>query len=256
MPSRDVLYIVMPAYNEADNIADAVGAWYPVVEGHDGGGASRMVVIDDGSADDTYRQLQALAADRPLMVAATKENEGHGPTVLHGYRMALDAGADFVFQTDSDGQTEPAEFEGFWELREGCDAVIGARAHREDGFARALAGRAVGAMVRAFFHVRVPDANAPFRLMSAGYLREILPFMPQDYFLPNIMLTAIGVKLGKRVEFREITFRPRQGGVNSLSLGKVVRIGLRSVGDFARISCGVARHLKARDGLAGRGEGR
>ena len=52
---------------------------------------------------------------RPLLVAQTKPNGGHGSTVLYGYRYAIENGADYVFQTDSDGQTPPSEFDEFWE---------------------------------------------------------------------------------------------------------------------------------------------
>ena len=63
----DILYIVIPAYNEEENIAQCVKDWYPVVQAHDGGGASRLVIVNDGSKDATWEKLQALAADRPLL---------------------------------------------------------------------------------------------------------------------------------------------------------------------------------------------
>lgn len=96
----DQLYIVVPAYNEAANIENLVKDWYPVVEQHDGGGASRLVVVNDGSKDDTYEILLKLAKDRPMLQPLTKKNGGHGPAVLFGYRYAVEKGADFIFQTD------------------------------------------------------------------------------------------------------------------------------------------------------------
>ena len=59
----DKLYIVIPAYNEQDNIDEVVKDWYPVVEKT--GPESRLVIIDDGSKDATYEKLLALAKDRP-----------------------------------------------------------------------------------------------------------------------------------------------------------------------------------------------
>jgi len=59
------------------------------------------------------------------MEAATKGNEGHGATLLSGYRRALDGGADYIFQTDSDGQTLSGEFWEFWRNRAEYDARIG-----------------------------------------------------------------------------------------------------------------------------------
>jgi len=51
----DTLYIVIPAYNESENIKRTIEEWCPVVEKHNGGGASRLVIINDGSRDDTVK---------------------------------------------------------------------------------------------------------------------------------------------------------------------------------------------------------
>ena len=95
-----VLYIVIPAYNESANIKKTIEQWYPVVEKHNDEGRSRLVVINDGSKDNTYELLCACAKDRPLLVPLTKPNGGHGPTLLYGYRYAIDQDADYIFQTD------------------------------------------------------------------------------------------------------------------------------------------------------------
>ncbi len=123
----DTLYIVIPAYNESENVKRTIEEWCPVVEKHNGGGASRLVIINDGSRDDTYEIASAECETHPLLTVLTKPNGGHGSTVLYGYRYALENGADYIFQTDSDGQTDPAEFEKFWQIREGSDAIFGNR---------------------------------------------------------------------------------------------------------------------------------
>lgn len=97
------LYIVIPAYNEEDNIEKCVQDWYPIVEKYHGDGASRLVIIDDGSKDQTYQILTKLAKTRPLLQPLTKENGGHGSTVLSGYKYAINHKAEYIFQTDSDG---------------------------------------------------------------------------------------------------------------------------------------------------------
>lgn len=85
----DSLYIVVPAYNEADNLERLVADWYSVVENHSAGGLSKLVVVDDGSRDATYDLLLELAQDRPLLKPLTKKNEGHGPTVLYAFCMHI-----------------------------------------------------------------------------------------------------------------------------------------------------------------------
>ncbi len=104
----DSLYIVIPAYNEEANVENVVKDWYPVIEKMSD--KSRLVIIDDGSRDNTYKILTRLAEKRPKLIALTKPNAGHGATVLYGYNYAIEKGADYIFQTDSDGQTLPSEF--------------------------------------------------------------------------------------------------------------------------------------------------
>ena len=122
------LFIIIPAYNEEANIENTVREWYPVIKKHNGDGRSRLVVVNDGSTDHTWKILSRLPETMPLLSPLKKKNGGHGSSVLYGYRYAIDKGADFIFQTDADGQTNPAEFEAFWELRQKHDAVIGWKA--------------------------------------------------------------------------------------------------------------------------------
>ena len=119
------LYIVIPAYNEEETIDAVMEEWYQVVEEHHGDGASRLGVVDDGSKDSTYAKMEAFAAEHPLMVPLHKVNGGHGPACMYGYRFALENGADFIFQTDSDGQTSSRDFEKFWSRRHDFSLVIG-----------------------------------------------------------------------------------------------------------------------------------
>ena len=162
------LYIVIPAYNESENIEKTIDQWYQVVERHNDEGKSRLVIINDGSKDNTYELLQKCAATRPLLIPLDKPNGGHGPTVLYGYRYAIRQKADYIFQTDSDGQTNPDEFEPFWNQRGRYDAIIGSRAVRGDGKSRKFVENVVCFLLRMIFGVKVSDANAPYRLLKVG----------------------------------------------------------------------------------------
>lgn len=229
------LYIVIPAYNESVNIKACVNDWYPVVEAHNANGESRLVIINDGSKDDTYQILLELSKDRPLLQPLTKPNGGHGATVLFGYLYAIDNGADFIFQTDSDGQTNPKEFEAFWEARNQYDAVIGNRVVRGDGRDRKFVEDTVCFLLRVIFGVKVKDANAPFRLMRSFLVAKYIDKLPKDFNIPNIMFTTYFVYHREKVKFIPITFKPRQGGVNSINIKKIIKIGWKAVWDFYRL---------------------
>ncbi|WP_102343407.1 glycosyltransferase family 2 protein [Galactobacillus timonensis] len=226
-------FLIMPAYNEAENISITVNEWYPVIEKLNKEGVqANLVVINDGSKDTTYSRLLELRKSHPAMIPLTKPNEGHGPTLLFGYHYALDHGADYVFQTDSDGQTNPKEFQQFWDLRHQYDAIFGNRVVRGDGKQRAFVEKTLCHLLKHYFDVAIPDANAPFRLMTASFLKDYLSKMPANYNLPNVMLTTFGTYYHRNIHFIEITFKPRQAGVNSINIKKIIRIGWQALKDF------------------------
>lgn len=230
------LYIVIPAYNEEENIENVINDWYPIVEQYHGDGESRLVVINDGSKDGTQKILERLMSEKPMLVAITKENSGHGATVLYGYHYALRHKADYIFQTDSDGQTSPEEFHEFWEEKEKYDMVIGHRNKREDGGQRVFVTKVLKVVIRLCFHVSVTDANTPFRLMNARVLGENIHLVPVDFNLSNVIISVIYARKNLRVKYIPITFKPRQGGTNSINMKKIVKIGKQALKDFRVIN--------------------
>lgn len=238
------LYIILPAYNESETIEEVIKQWYPIIKEHDGGGKSRLVVINDGSTDETLQKVEALKEKLLLLEVINKPNSGHGATVLYGYNYALKCNADYIFQTDTDGQTRPEEFEQFWENRKEYKAIIGYRNHREDGFSRIIVTKILKLVLHLVFGLKVTDANAPYRLMQKELLEEYLPDVPENFNLSNVMLTVLFLYNDEKVKFIPITFRPRQGGVNSINIPKIIKIGIQAVKDFKLIKKNMKKHVK------------
>lgn len=233
----DNLYIVMPAYNEAANIEEVIKQWHPVCEKITAeGNKARLIIANDGSKDDTYQIMLQLREKYPFLNPIDKPNSGHGATVLFLYRHAIAEDADFVFQTDSDGQTLPEEFWQMWEHRHEYDFHIGTRGGRQDGASRVFVTKTLRLVVWLMFHVWVKDANTPFRLMNTKRLQAILQYIPNDFFLTNVAISAIAVKKNEKIAWYPITFRPRQGGVNSINMKRIIKIGLKAIGDFREIN--------------------
>jgi hypothetical protein len=176
-----------------------------------------------------------MSETRPLLQAETKPNGGHGSTVLYGYRYAIDNKADYIFQTDSDGQTNPEEFRNFWDKRDKYDAILGNRIIRGDGKSRKFVENTVCFLLKGIFGVKVSDANAPFRLMKTSLVEKYIDKLPSDFNIPNIMFTTYFVYNNESVTFIPITFQPRQGGNNSINLKKIAKIGWKAVRDFRRL---------------------
>lgn len=232
----DTLYIVIPAYNEEKNIEQIIDDWYPIVEKYNGNGTSRLLVIDDGSKDSTYSKICMCAKSKPLLLPHTKNNGGHGATVLWGYHYALEHGADFIFQTDSDGQTLSSEFEQFWKLRNKYDMVIGWRRGRQDGISRIFVTKTLKVVIKLCFHVTLKDANTPFRLMKRDKLEEYIDLIPDDFNLSNVLLSVIYAKKDCKVKYIPITFRKRQGGKNSINIMSIVKMGRKAFKDFLTLN--------------------
>lgn len=233
--NREKLYIVIPAYNESENIEQLIKDWYPVIDKYNGNGESRLVIINDGSKDNTYELLCEYAKSRPLLQPITKPNGGHGATVLYGYRYAIQNKADYIFQTDSDGQTLPSEFDYFWQLKSKYDAILGNRSDRQDGESRKFVENTLRFILKLTFGVNVPDANAPFRLMKRELVEKYISKMPDDFNLPNVMFTTYFAYFHEKIKFVKVTFKPRQGGTNSINIKKIVKIGWKAVGDFRNL---------------------
>ena len=233
----DSLYIVMPAYNEEANIEKTVESWYKVLEGKSED--SRLVIADSGSSDATHDILTLLQKKYPKLDVLENTDKQHGPKVLALYDYAIRNGVDYVFQTDSDGQTNPDEFDMFWTLRNQYDGIFGRRDERGDGKSRAFVERVVCALLRIYFGVKIPDANAPFRLMKTEVIKKYLYRMHRDYNLPNIMMTTYFVYYGEKSKFIPISFKSRQGGVNSINIPKIVGIGWHALSDFKMLKKGM-----------------
>lgn len=226
----DSLFIVIPAYNEEFNIEAVVHQWYPILADKDP--KSRLVIADEGSTDRTHEILVRLQDKLQQLEILSDTGRQHGPKVMALYDYAVRQGADYIFQTDSDGQTNPDEFEEFWQLRKSYTGIFGHRKVRGDGRVRAFVEQIVCFLLKLYFGVRIPDANAPFRLMQTHTLQKYLYKLPSDYNIPNIMITTYYVFYKEDTAFRTISFKPRQGGANSVNLFRICRIGWQALKDF------------------------
>ncbi len=228
--SLDTLFIVMPAYNEKENIENVFKQWYPILK--DKNINSKLVIADSGSTDGTHEILENFQKKYPQLEILTNTNKQHGPKIIALYSYAIKHNADYIFQTDSDGQTNPDEFEDFWKLREQYDGIFGHRNIREDGKNRAFVEKIVCFLLKIYFGVNIPDANAPFRLMKVNTLGKYLNKMPTDYNLPNIMITTYFAYYKENILFKTISFKSRQKGTNSINIHKIIKIGWKALGDF------------------------
>lgn len=238
MKSKSIkIDFVMPAYNEEENIENVVSEWHKIIEElNNQGHCASLIIANDGSKDATWDKMDDLKNYYSNFIPLNKQNSGHGATLLFLYQHSITRNVDYIFQTDSDGQTEPTEFWKMWEKHDKYDFQIGHRIKREDGFSRIIVTKTLKGIVKSIFGVTVKDANTPFRLMNVNKLKETLKFIPKDFFLSNVAISAIAVRKNFEINWIPITFKPRQGGVNSINIKRIVKIGFKAIGDLKMIN--------------------
>lgn len=223
--------VIMPAYNEAESVATVVREWHEVIARIPG---ACLVVLNDGSEDCTAAALDQLRPNYPQLHVIHKPNSGHGSTCMMGYAWAVENGYEYVFQTDSDGQTIPEEFFRVWTQRGDRDFIFGQRGLRGDGWSRMLISRALRLVILALSGKWLPDANVPFRLMRCQPLRALLPTIPTDFFLANALLTC-AISDRHPIQWEQIVFKPRLGGVASVRMLGFITKGAQFVRQYRQL---------------------
>ena len=167
-----------------------------------------------------------FAGDKRVEVVQ-KANSGHGPTILMGYRKAVEI-ADWVFHCDSDGETKAEYFPALWEQRDRYDALFGTRAGRQQNLARKLISAGSRLTVRLLFGKGVRDVNTAYRLIRAPILKPILPQIPDATFAPNVIISGTMAKAGLRFFHYPVPFEYRKTGTVSIAKWKLWKVAFRS----------------------------
>ena len=159
--SEDI-WIVVPAYEEEAMVAS-------VIRGLREEGYDKIIVVDDGSTDDTAD----IAESKGVEVIRHAENFGLGASLRTGLRAALDRGADVAITFDADGQHDPKEIDRMVSLIEdGADFVVGARNRYQMPLNKRLGNSVLNVFTR-FFGGILTDSQSGFRAFSQEALEEI-----------------------------------------------------------------------------------
>ena len=163
------LSIVLPCYDEAPNVAPAVAEALEA--------ASRfarrceIVVVDDGSSDDTRAIAESIARrDARVRVIAHEHNRGYGAAVRSGIEAST---SEWVLLTDGDLQFDLSELELFLPAAADHDLVAGYRVDRADPLPRRLAAHAWNRLMRRSFGVAVRDVDCAFKLVRGPAVRAL-----------------------------------------------------------------------------------
>jgi hypothetical protein len=205
-PPRDSCFVVIPAYNEAENLTSVVGQ----MPDHVGGHPIVPVVVADGCTDGTERVAHSLGA----AVIRRDLRRGSGAAVRLGYRAALDAGARVVVTLDGDGQHDPKQISRLVEpLLEGrADMVQGSRvlgSFEVESSIRKYGVRVFARLLTTLGRTRITDPSTGYRAMTADAVRG-LDLRQDQFYVSEVILEA--ARKGLTVVEVPITLRRRAGG--------------------------------------------
>jgi glycosyltransferase involved in cell wall biosynthesis len=210
-PNFAEVLILIPAYNEQGAIRHVVHQVREI------GPEVDVVVVDDGSADNTAQEALAAGAT----VLQHPFNLGIGGAVQTGLRFAWQAGYNFVIRLDGDGQHNPADIVTIGQalLSQQADVVVGSRFLEQKStlpipFARRLGIRLFALAASGLTGQRATDTTSGFFGLNRRAMSLLITYMPQDY--PEIESRLICHKAGLTTLELPVTMNPRLSGVSSI----------------------------------------
>jgi dolichol-phosphate mannosyltransferase len=218
-------WLILPTYNEAENIEPVVAAARATLADAAPEGF-RILIVDDGSPDGTGAIADRLAAAHPgdVEVLHRAERTGLGPAYIAGFGRALDGGAGFVCEMDADLSHNPADLARLLAAaRAGAGLALGSRYVAGGGIAdwgalRRAVSRGGSWYARRVLGVDVRDLTGGFKCYRAEVLEAIdLPTVRSHGYAFQVELTYRTVCAGFDVVEVPIVFRDRRRGKSKMS---------------------------------------
>lgn len=218
------VWLILPTYDEAENIAAIVGAARAALM-EAATGDFRILVVDDGSPDGTGDLADTLAAEHDdVEVLHRTTREGLGPAYLAGFAHALGHGAQFVMEMDADFSHDPADLARLLAAAQEADLVLGSRyvaggGVTDWGRVRRLVSRGGSWYARVVLGLDVRDLTGGFKCFRREVLEAIdLPTVRSRGYAFQVELTHRAVHAGFRVVELPIVFRDRRLGRSKMSM--------------------------------------
>ena len=223
MSTSSSVWLILPTYDEAENVAAIVATSRAVLE-QAAPGDHRILVVDDGSPDGTGDIADRLAAEHDdVEVLHRTKREGLGPAYLAGFAHALGNGAQLVIEMDSDFSHDPADIARLLAASEEADLVLGSRyvaggAVTDWGHVRRLVSRGGSWYARAVLGLGVRDLTGGFKCFRREVLEAIdLPSVRSRGYAFQVELTHRAIRAGFEVVELPIVFRDRELGRSKMS---------------------------------------
>ena len=198
--------VIVPVYNEAENVMPLVEELSRLTDVLQ---ELEVVVVDDGSQDDTWVRIEAAVARWPLLTRGVRHtcNRGQSAAMLTGLARAT---GEVLVTLDGDLQNNPADIPRLVSLiGSDCDVVCGYRANRRDTWSRRVASRMANAVRNRFTRDGVRDTGCSLKAFRAACRADLPPLDGVHRFMP-----AYFALNGRRIRELAVDHRPRRRGVS------------------------------------------
>ena len=208
--------IIIPAYNEEENIEKTVNAIQKSAQGFD------YVIINDCSIDNTRK----ICEEKGFNIVNLPINLGIGGAVQTGYKYAYENGYDVAVQVDGDGQHDPEFLSTMAEylIEHRVDMVIGSRFIEKKGFQSSITRRMgikfFSGLIKVLTGKTITDPTSGLRMIGRNVMEIFSQDYPRDYPEPESIVAVLRKNM-KREEI-PVVMLERQGGVSSISPKKSI----------------------------------
>lgn len=216
MPIENSISVVLPVYNEQDNINHVIKSIFNTLPSITND--IEVFAVDDGSSDKTPEILKELqSSESRLRVVRHEKNKGYGAALISGFKNAKN---ELILMMDSDRQFKISEIKKFIPYVADFDIVAGFRIKRRDSSHRYLFGAVFNFITNVFFGIRTRDINCGFKLFKTDLLHNMSLTMEGALINAEIMILA----KRNRVKIKEVGINhyPRVYGKQTGASFKVI----------------------------------
>ena len=208
--------IIIPAYNEEENIERTVNAIQKSAQGFD------YVIINDCSTDNTRK----ICEEKEFNIVNLPINLGIGGAVQTGYKYAYENGYDVAVQVDGDGQHDPEFLNTMADylIDHQVDMVIGSRFIEKKGFQSSITRRMgiqfFSKLIKVLTGKKITDPTSGLRMIGRNVMEIFSEDYPRDYPEPESIVAVL--RKNMKIEEIPVVMLERQGGVSSISPKKSI----------------------------------
>lgn len=227
--------VLIPAFNEEQAILQSILETAQVLAGHD----YEIIVIDDGSHDQTYAQAcLSLAANDRVRVVHYDINQGKGHALRYGFQFAT---GDLIVFLDADLELHPRQIISLLEVmqREGADVVIGSKRHPASKLVYPWHRRIVSfvyfALVKLFFGLPIRDTQTGIKLFKTTVLRQVMPRLHASRFAYDLEILALAHHFGYGIAEAPVVLTFQRKALGRISWKDIREVWLDTVAIFWRM---------------------